>query len=340
MEHSLIKRLFKNHIGELLHKFLSVSANITNDDVVRKSMLLSISVLSLLLFVAVYESVSAFFNGYVFNVSSAAGYSIFFFVYILNRQGKYRTAALLFIFTIPFVQFMEFLLYPAAFNFPNILFIGLDVVFCAVLFSVKLTVLVSLANIAGIILTPIWIMHTIPSFKFKQIIDPLFAHIGVSILLVLVIFYLQKSAEKQQEKLCLNEVRYRSIFENSPIALWELNASELKHNLDALKDNGIEDFNNYFDKHPDEFTACTSMVKIVDVNNTAVRMYEAESKEILKHNLDTVFSDERLAVFRNSIVRRMDGQFLNFDEIKQKTLTGKNLNVLIHSSLPEEFKDT
>jgi len=134
-------------------------------------------------------------------------------------------------------------------------------------------------------------------------------------------------------------VRYRSIFENSPIALWELNASELKHNLDALKDNGIKDFNNYFDKHPDEFTACTSMVKIVDVNNTAVRMYEAKSKEILKHNLDTVFSDERLAVFRNSIVRRMDGQFLNFDEIKQKTLTGKNLNVLIHSSLPEEFKD-
>ncbi|RKX85856.1 MAG: hypothetical protein DRP57_02825 [Spirochaetes bacterium] len=60
MEHRLIKRLFKNHIGELLHKFLSVSANITNDDTVRKSMLLSISVLSLLLFVAVYESVSAF----------------------------------------------------------------------------------------------------------------------------------------------------------------------------------------------------------------------------------------------------------------------------------------
>ena len=78
-----------------------------------------------------------------------------------------------------------------------------------------------------------------------------------------------------------SEKRYRALFEDMPIAIWEEDFSEVKKHLDFLKQQGITDFRAYFASHPEVALQCGNMIKILDVNNAAVEMFQAGSKEEL-----------------------------------------------------------
>jgi PAS domain-containing protein len=57
---------------------------------------------------------------------------------------------------------------------------------------------------------------------------------------------------KQAEKAVLeSEQRYRALFEDMPIAIWEEDISLVKEHLEALKQQGVTDFRAYFAKQPD-----------------------------------------------------------------------------------------
>lgn len=78
-----------------------------------------------------------------------------------------------------------------------------------------------------------------------------------------------------------SEQRYRTLFEDMPIAIWEEDFSDVKAYLDSLKAQGIVDIAAYLDSHPNEVRTCQNLIKILDVNHSAVEMYRAGSKERL-----------------------------------------------------------
>src|SRR5690606_12698547 len=71
----------------------------------------------------------------------------------------------------------------------------------------------------------------------------------------------QKQANEFKEK---NERRYRSLFEDSPISLWEEDFSSVKKKLDELKQAGVKDFETYFSKHPQVVIECAALMKILN----------------------------------------------------------------------------
>ena len=87
--------------------------------------------------------------------------------------------------------------------------------------------------------------------------------------------------KQAEDALRESEKRYRALFEDVPIAIWEEDFSEVKKYLDTLKQLGVTDFRGYFEAHPEAVAYCAEIMKVLDVNNTALDMFEADSKEEL-----------------------------------------------------------
>jgi PAS domain S-box-containing protein/putative nucleotidyltransferase with HDIG domain len=116
--------------------------------------------------------------------------------------------------------------------------------------------------------------------------------------------------ERQQgeEALREKEERYRGLFEDSPISLWEEDFSEVKKRLDALRQMGITDFPAHLEAHPEEVAECASLVRIVDVNKATLKLYHAGGKEELLRNLMQIFREESFQQFQTELINIAGGR--------------------------------
>jgi len=107
---------------------------------------------------------------------------------------------------------------------------------------------------------------------------------------------------KLREELEKSERRYRSLFEESPIPLWEEDFSGVKRYLDELKESGVKDFEKYLAENPDEVKKLLGLVEIKDVNKTTLEVFGAGNKEELVKNFDKVLRDETREEVINELV--------------------------------------
>ncbi|MGC9094790.1 MAG: GAF domain-containing protein [Candidatus Bathyarchaeia archaeon] len=143
----------------------------------------------------------------------------------------------------------------------------------------------------------------------------------------------QKEAE---EALRENEKRYKSIFEYSPISLWEEDFSQVKNYIENLRASGIRDFKVYFKEHPEAVNKCIEMVRIIDVNKATLRLYKAENKkQLITGGLKQILDDESREMFAEELVAIADCKTKFTCETVTKTLTGEKKYVtLIWSVAP------
>lgn len=111
-----------------------------------------------------------------------------------------------------------------------------------------------------------------------------------------------------EEKLLESERRYRALFEDSPIPLIEEDLSELKTYVDELKESGVEDLRAYFKENPRAVKKCVGMVRVVDLNKSALEWHHAGSKAHIQGSLGDLlnpdwydsFVEEMLALVEHS----------------------------------------
>ena len=135
--------------------------------------------------------------------------------------------------------------------------------------------------------------------------------------------------EAEQSTL-LSEQRFRSLFENSPVSIWEEDFSELKSYLDELTKTGITDLDAYLTAHPEVIIKCIELVKIVDVNRAGMKLYEAGSKADLLGGLHKTFPPDSRLGFKAEILRIARGELRYESEGKAQTLQGNVRDVLVH----------
>ena len=112
---------------------------------------------------------------------------------------------------------------------------------------------------------------------------------------------------KMLDNLILSEQKYRSLFENMPVALWEDDYSQIKTYLKELEDSGVTDLHRYFSEHPKKVKELVNRVKIIDLNKESVKLYEAKSKEELLRSIDQVFVEEDYTSFSKTVVSLYKG---------------------------------
>ncbi|MDZ4331815.1 MAG: PAS domain S-box protein, partial [Flavobacterium sp.] len=91
---------------------------------------------------------------------------------------------------------------------------------------------------------------------------------------------LKKEAQKLIKK---SETRFQSLFEDSPIPLWEEDFSKVKNHLQKLNliNETPETVSLYLKMHPNVVHECISLVKIIDVNTMCLRLHKVKTKEEL-----------------------------------------------------------
>jgi two-component sensor histidine kinase/PAS domain-containing protein len=141
-----------------------------------------------------------------------------------------------------------------------------------------------------------------------------------------------------------SEKRYKDIFENSLVSLWEEDVSSVKNSIEKLESEGVPDLEKYFEEHPDVVEDMVKAVEIVDVNNTTVTLYGARSKEQMLGSLDIFFEKNRnsLSLFKEELLAIAEGGKIIEKETKGKTFDGRIIDLLLRISIPsaEEQRDT
>ena len=109
-----------------------------------------------------------------------------------------------------------------------------------------------------------------------------------------------------------SERRYRYIFQSTGVSIWEEDFSQVKIAIDDLKARGVQDFRQYLATHPEFVQQAISMVKIIDVNDATVKLFEAQSKDELLVSLHKIFLPEAEEVFAGELIAIAEGR-TNFE---------------------------
>jgi len=130
-----------------------------------------------------------------------------------------------------------------------------------------------------------------------------------------------------------SEKRYRNLFEESPLSLWEEDLSELKAYFDALKESGVWDFRAYFLEHPESLARCLALPRVIDVNKATLQLFKAPDKEMLLGNLEPLVFQDASDGFLDEIVELAEGNWEYRGEVVQRIMTGERKLCLVHISV-------
>ena len=147
----------------------------------------------------------------------------------------------------------------------------------------------------------------------------------------------RKQVEEAQR---LSEIRYRNLFEGSPVSLWEEDFSEVKYYLDRLKQKGVSNFRAYFEENIQEVVQCLSLIKVIDVNQQALKLTHAASKTDLLQNIGKIFGPDHADKFIEELVSIAEGMNEFEWEGLNKTLDGENIYVTLRWTVAAGYEES
>jgi len=145
--------------------------------------------------------------------------------------------------------------------------------------------------------------------------------------------------DRAEEALRSSEARYRNLFEESPISLWEEDYSRVEKYIKDLKLSGITDFAAYFEQNPDAVRRCAEMVRIIDINKMTLRMLNYETKEELSTNLAALFRQESYDLFKKELIALANGETIFETETINLTADNQKIDVIFRLSLVQGYDD-
>ncbi len=136
------------------------------------------------------------------------------------------------------------------------------------------------------------------------------------------------------------EERFHNLFTHAPISLWEEDYSALKKEFDKLRAQGVVDLKTHLASHPKAVDGFMSLIRVLDVNQKTLDLFEARDKESLLANLNKVFRGEMSDHFANELVDMWHGKTYYEREGVNYSLSGEAVNVHLHWTLmPGHEKD-
>ena len=129
--------------------------------------------------------------------------------------------------------------------------------------------------------------------------------------------------KQMEDALLASEDRYRGLFEDSPTPLLEEDFSEIKMYLDNMRNSGVTDFSECLKAHPEVVEHCVDLIRITDVNKSALKLFNIHNKKEHFANLRKIFTEEAVDVFRTELIAIAEGKTRFESQDIVQTLTGE-----------------
>jgi PAS domain S-box-containing protein len=135
-----------------------------------------------------------------------------------------------------------------------------------------------------------------------------------------------------------SERRFRSLFEDSPIALWDEDFSKVKARIDEARALGVRDWAAYFE--PEErITEFASLVIVNDVNKAAIDLLGLSEKEDVRNSLPKYLDEEAIHTWQRELVAIASGRRSYEGETGFLGLNGARVSIHIKLSIVHGFEE-
>ena len=131
--------------------------------------------------------------------------------------------------------------------------------------------------------------------------------------------------QRMQDALRANEEGLQAIFNNVPVSIWVEDFSGVKKAIDKLQLEGVKDIRKYLEENPSFVRKAARMVKVLDVNKDAIRLFGARKKDQLLGHLDHYLSPKALNAFKDELIAIGEGKTHFEGEMEDESLQGTPL---------------
>lgn len=138
----------------------------------------------------------------------------------------------------------------------------------------------------------------------------------------------------------VSEQRHKRLFESAPVALFESDWSKGMALLDQLRGQGVTDILGHLKKHPDLIRYRRDMGELTNVNQEALRIYQADSKPQLIDWIQNARIDDLPAGLIERMANHEAGQRRNTQESISLRTTGEAFPAMVTSeNISEDPED-
>jgi PAS domain S-box-containing protein len=134
-----------------------------------------------------------------------------------------------------------------------------------------------------------------------------------------------------------SEARYRAIFNDSPISLWEADFSRVREFLFALPVSDPRHIPAYLLQHPEAVTQAAGGIRLLAMNRRSLELFEAEDEAQFRKWLtagvgggDPYFRDLLIGLLSNPTPFEI--------EIVRRTMKGSERDISLRVSIPPEYE--
>ncbi|MBC8216552.1 MAG: PAS domain S-box protein [Candidatus Marinimicrobia bacterium] len=145
--------------------------------------------------------------------------------------------------------------------------------------------------------------------------------------------------KRTEDRLKKSEYKYQTIFNTADVSIWVEDISALKNRLGELKAEGHKDIRKYIKDHPGFLQKAGEIIKVVDINDATVKMYDADSKEHLLGSLNKILLPDTSQILEEEIVAIAEGKSIVTGETVNRTLKGRKINILLSMAIPATSED-
>ncbi|MGF6724559.1 putative ATPase/signal transduction histidine kinase/GAF domain-containing protein [Paraburkholderia sp. GAS41] len=135
-----------------------------------------------------------------------------------------------------------------------------------------------------------------------------------------------------------SEQRYRSLFRDMPVGLWQVDALPLMAMMMELRAQGVENLSTYIDANPEWLDRARAILAIEEVNNYAVTMFGARDRSELIGPLSWIWR-ESPGTLRRVLESRYRGEDHFEETTRMPTLDGRIINVQFSVARPRTAND-
>jgi len=141
--------------------------------------------------------------------------------------------------------------------------------------------------------------------------------------------------KKTEAALIKSEERFRSLFENAVVSIWNEDLSEIYQTMENLRQSGIHDLRQYLDDNEQAAWDMAAMVKVKQVNNATLKLFKAKSGEEFIPQIDKTFGPSAINVFIDELCAIWDKKKIFHSEANFRTLDGIPIKAIISFKIPE-----
>lgn len=141
---------------------------------------------------------------------------------------------------------------------------------------------------------------------------------------------IREDARRGEEK---NRLYAEGIFIHSPVSLWIEDFSHVKRLMEDIRFRGITDLRTFTDVHPEFVRQCMSEIRVIDVNQATLDLFQAPDKNALLMQIGDVFRDEMEKSFREQLIELWNGNLFHHHEVVNYALDGSERHVLLQFSV-------